>query len=182
MLSSLILKKKIVVFRPSLLYWNWKRWLGEIKFWSILWNKAHWIWQNTNNYRYFLFPVSTCDSGSLKHWTCYNREPWIRFLLCNTKFTWLIYLLGSFLLIEWPNSKFSLAYDSMICIRPTGKFPLLIWTYGSTVQTAKRPKLCPVVVWEALEISTESNKWHWAQGRGHVYIHMFGYIFLLYEI
>ena len=74
--------------------------------------------------------------------------------------------MGSFLLIEWPNSKFSLGYDSMLCIRPTGKFPLLICTYESTIQNAKRPKLCLEVVWEDLEISTKSNKCHWAQGRG----------------
>ena len=71
----------------------------------------------------------------------------------------------SFLLIEWPNSKFSLTYDRMICIRPTVKFLLLICTYESTIQNAKRPKLCLEVVWEALEIRTKSKKCHWAQRR-----------------
>ena len=55
---------------------------------------------------------------------------------------------------------------SLRSIRPTDKFPLLISTYESTIQNAKIPKLCLEVVREALEISTKSNKCHWAQGRG----------------
>ena len=116
-----------------------------------------------------------CDDHSslslLFYFSCINLWFWFsktlhfqfQFVIPNLHNSF-IYCILSYSLSD-QTLKFSLAYDRMICIRPTGKFLLLICTYESTIQNAKRPKLCLEVVWEALEIRTKSNKCHWAQRR-----------------